>query len=202
MDILRLTPSSATIESNFNTAMSRSNSGYVTTVDFTGGWWTIDATMPNLPRHISDRYLAFIDDKRGNATRFQLILSKYSDSKSNYRGTITVVGTPSLGSSVAIETSNPQAVENEIILRRGDFIKFASTDKVYRVTEDIKSDLSGQATLRVSPNLITVPIANSNVIFRSVPFIVVMQSNSNSFTTNSKFRTQLNSLQFEEAFRT
>jgi hypothetical protein len=58
------------------------------------------------------------------------------------------------------------------ILKAGDYVKFASHEKVYMAVEDLNSDGSGSGTLTFEPPL-REDVANDTVLtYDNVPFFV------------------------------
>ena len=63
-------------------------------------------------------------------------------------------------------------------LKAGDFIKFASHDKVYMVVED-QSDIS-TGTLTIEPPL-TTSVSSSDIQFDNIPFTVYLTNDIQEF---------------------
>jgi hypothetical protein len=59
--------------------------------------------------------------------------------------------------------------------KAGDFIKFASHDKVYMVVSDVTSS-SNAATVTIEPPLTTALANDSAVTYDSVPFTVALKT--------------------------
>ena len=66
--------------------------------------------------------------------------------------------------------------------KAGDFLKFASHDKVYMVVADVTSS-SNAATVTIEPPLITALADNSIVTYDNVPFTVHLTNDVQDFGT-------------------
>ena len=64
--------------------------------------------------------------------------------------------------------------------KTGDFIKFASHNKVYMVVEDVTSS-SNAATVTIEPPLTTALADNSEVTYDNVPFTVFLTNDIQEF---------------------
>jgi len=64
--------------------------------------------------------------------------------------------------------------------KTGDFIKFASHDKVYMVVADVTSS-SNAATVTIEPPLITALADDSTVTYDNVPFTVHLTNDIQEF---------------------
>ena len=74
-----------------------------------------------------------------------------------------------------------QLMEMTGTLKAGDYIKFASHNKVYMVVADVTADGSNEATLTIEPPLITALADDSAVTYDNVPFTVHLTSDIQEF---------------------
>ena len=68
-------------------------------------------------------------------------------------------------------------------LKAGDFVKFASHNKVYMVVADATADGSNEATITIEPPLITALADDSVVTYDNVPFTVHLINDIQEFGT-------------------
>ena len=68
-------------------------------------------------------------------------------------------------------------------LKAGDFVKFASHNKVYMVVADATADGSNEATITIEPPLITALANDSAVTYDNVPFTVHLINDIQEFGT-------------------
>jgi hypothetical protein len=160
------------IKSIQNTIISKSVSGKKLARQIDGQRWGFTARIITAKR--SDVYgelMAFIVKQRSGKENFTIIPPEVEDA----RGTAS--GTPN-GTASAGATSITLAGTGTGTLKAGDFIKFASHDKVYMVVAD-QSDIS-TGTLTIEPPL-TTAITNSNIQFDNVPFTVHLTNDIQEF---------------------
>jgi hypothetical protein len=151
------------IKSIQNTIISKSVSGKKLARQIDGQRWGFTARIITAKR--SDVYgelMAFIVKQRSGKENFTIIPPEVEDA----RGTAS--GTPN-GTASAGATSITLGGSGTGTLKAGDFIKFASHDKVYMVVAD-QSDIS-TGSLTIEPPL-TTAITNSDIQFDNVPFTV------------------------------
>jgi hypothetical protein len=115
--------------------------------------------------------MAFMLKQRSGKENFTIIPPEIEDA------TGTASGTPN-GTASAGATSITLGGTGTGTLKAGDFIKFASHDKVYMVVED-QNDIS-TGTLTIEPPL-TTAITNSDIQYDNVPFTVYNTSDIQEF---------------------
>ena len=160
------------IKSIQNTIISKSVSGKKLARQIDGQRWGFTARVITAKR--SDVYgelMAFIVKQRSGKENFTIIPPEVEDA----RGTAS--GTPN-GTASAGATSITLAGTGIGTLKAGDFIKFASHDKVYMVVAD-QSDIS-TGSLTIEPPL-TTAITNSDIQFDNVPFTVHLTNDVQEF---------------------
>ena len=127
--------------------------------------------------------MAFIMKQRSGKENFTIIPPEIEDARGNETNTVLVNGSHAVGdTTIAMDghhNDNPHAFKS------GDFIKFASHDKVYMVVED-QSDIS-TGTLTIEPPL-TTSVSTSDIQFDNIPFTVYLTNDIQEFgvvgTTN------------------
>ena len=115
--------------------------------------------------------MAFIMKQRSGKENFTIVPPEIEDA----RGTAS--GTPN-GTASAGATSITLGGSGTGSLKAGDFIKFASHDKVYMVVED-QNDIS-TGTLTIEPPLRTA-VSSSDIQFDNVPFTVHLTNDIQEF---------------------
>ena len=160
------------IKSIQNTIISKSVSGKKLARQVDGQRWGFTAQIITAKR--SDVYgelMAFIVKQRSGKENFTIIPPEVEDA----RGTAS--GTPN-GTASAGATSITLGGSGTGTLKAGDFIKFASHDKVYMVVAD-QSDIS-TGSLTIEPPL-TTAITNSDITYDNVPFTVHLTNDIQEF---------------------
>jgi hypothetical protein len=160
------------IKSIQNTIISKSVSGKKLARQIDGQRWGFTARIITAKR--SDVYgelMAFIVKQRSGKENFTIIPPEVEDA----RGTAS--GTPN-GTASAGATSITLGGSGTGTLKAGDFIKFASHDKVYMVVAD-QSDIS-TGSLTIEPPL-TTAITNSDIQYDNVPFTVHLTNDIQEF---------------------
>ena len=160
------------IKSIQNTIISKSVSGKKLARQIDGQRWAFTIQIITAKR--SDVYgelMAFIVKQRSGKENFTIVPPEVEDA----RGTAS--GTPN-GTASAGATSITLGGSGTGTLKAGDFIKFASHDKVYMVVAD-QSDIS-TGTLTIEPPL-TTAITNSDIQYDNVPFTVHLTNDIQEF---------------------
>src|SRR6056300_1038033 len=160
------------IKSIQNTIISKSVSGKKLARQIDGQRWGFTAKIITAKR--SDVYgelMAFIVKQRSGKENFTIVPPEVEDA----RGTAS--GTPN-GTASAGATSITLGGSGTGTLKTGDFIKFASHDKVYMVVAD-QSDIS-TGTLTIEPPL-TTAITNSDITYDNVPFTAHLTNDIQEF---------------------
>ena len=160
------------IKSIQDTILSKSVSGKKLSRQIDGQRWAFTARIITAKR--SDVYgelMAFIVKQRSGKENFTIVPPEIEDA----RGTAS--GTPN-GTASAGATSITLAGTGTGTLKAGDFIKFASHDKVYMVVAD-QSDIS-TGSLTIEPPL-TTAVSSSDIQFDNVPFTVYLKNDIQDF---------------------
>lgn len=160
------------IKSIQNTIISKSQSGKKLARQIDGQRFGFTARIITAKR--SDVYgelMAFIIKQRSGKENFTIIPPEVEDA----RGTAS--GTPH-GTASAGATSITLGGTGTGTLKAGDFIKFASHDKIYMVVAD-QSDIS-TGSLTIEPPL-TTAVSSSNITYDNVPFTVHLTNDIQEF---------------------
>ena len=119
--------------------------------------------------------MAFIVKQRSGKENFTIIPPEVEDARGNVSGTVLVNGVH----AVADTTITVDAMTGT--LKAGDFIKFASHNKVYMVVADVTADGSNEATVTIEPPLLTALGNNEIVTYDNVPFTVHLTNDIQEF---------------------
>lgn len=114
--------------------------------------WEITLDFPTLNSVNGKSLFAFIMAHRGPTTSFDFALpSPLNNTTGTHVGTFNVnLGSASTGSSLTV---GGFALSATGLLKAGDFVQFSNHEKVYMITADVASDVSGNGTLNIMPPL-------------------------------------------------
>jgi hypothetical protein len=167
------------IKSIQNTIISKSDSGKKLARQIDGQRFAFTAQIIIGKR--SDVYgelMAFIMKQRSRKENFTIIPPEIEDARGNETGTVLVNGVHAVGdTTIAMDAF---ASDGAGRFKAGDFIKFASHDKVYMVVSDVTSS-SNAATVTIEPPLITALADDSVVTYDNVPFTVHLTNDVQEF---------------------
>ena len=166
------------IKSIQNTIISKSDSGKKLARQIDGQRFAFTAEIITAKR--SDVYgelMAFIIKQRSGKENFTIIPPEIEDARGNVSGTVLVNGSHTVGDT----TINIDGMTGT--LKAGDFVKFASHNKVYMVVADATADGSNEATITIEPPLITALADDSVVTYDNVPFTVHLINDIQEFGT-------------------
>ena len=122
--------------------------------------------------------MAFIIKQRSGKENFTIIPPEIEDARGSETGTVLVNGVHAVGdTTIAMDAF---AGDSAGRFKAGDFIKFASHDKVYMVVSDVTSS-SNAATVTIEPPLITALTDNSAVTYDNVSFTVHLTNDIQEF---------------------
>ena len=160
------------IKSIQNTIISKSVSGKKLSRQIDGQRWGFTAQIITAKR--SDVYgelMAFIVKQRSGKENFTIVPPEVEDA----RGTASGIPT---GTASAGDTSITLGGTGSGTLKAGDFIKFASHDKVYMVVAD-QNDIS-TGSLTIEPPL-TTAVSSSDIQYDNIPFTVHLTNDIQEF---------------------
>jgi len=167
------------IKSIQNTIISKSQSGKKLARQIDNQRFAFTARIITAKR--SDVYgdlMAFIVKQRSGKENFTIIPPEIEDARGSETGTVLVNGVHAVGdTTIAMDAF---AGDGAGRFKAGDFLKFASHDKVYMVVSDVTS-ASNAATVTIEPPLITALADDSAVTYDNVPFTVHLTSDIQEF---------------------
>ena len=167
------------IRSIQNTIISKSQSGKKLARQIDNQRFGFTARIITAKR--SDVYgelMAFIVKQRSGKENFTIIPPEIEDARGSETGSVLVNGVHAVGdTTIAMDAF---AGDGAGRFKAGDFLKFASHDKIYMVVSDVTSS-SNAATVTIEPPLITALADNSAVTYDNVPFTVHLTSDIQEF---------------------
>ena len=167
------------IKSIQNTIISKSQSGKKLARQIDNQRFGFTASIITAKR--SDVYgelMAFIIKQRSGKENFTIIPPEIEDARGTETGSVLVNGVHAVGdTTIAMDGF---AGDGAGRFKTGDFIKFASHDKVYMVVADVTSS-SNASTFTIEPPLITALADDSAVTYDNVPFTVHLTNDIQEF---------------------
>ena len=167
------------IKSIQNTLISKSDSGKRLVRQIDGQRFAFSVQIVTATR--SDVYgelMAFIMKQRSRKETFTIIPPEIEDARGNETNTVRVNGSHAVGdTTIAMDghhNDNPHAFKS------GDFIKFASHDKVYMIVADVQAS-SNASTVTIEPPLLQTVADDSIVTYDNVPFTVHLTNDIQEF---------------------
>ena len=122
--------------------------------------------------------MAFIIKQRSGKETFTITPPEIKNARGSETGTVLVNGVHAVGdTTIAMDAF---ASDGAGRFKTGDFIKFASHNKVYMVVADVTSS-SNAATVTIEPPLTTALADDSVVTYDSVPFTVFLTNDIQEF---------------------
>jgi len=122
--------------------------------------------------------MAFIVKQRSGKENFTIIPPEVEDARGNESGTVLVNGSHAVGdTTIALDGF---AGDGAGRFKAGDFLKFASHNKVYMVVADVTSS-SNASTVTIEPPLLQTLANDSVVTYDNVPFTVHLTNDIQEF---------------------
>jgi len=166
------------IKNNQTTIVSTSISGRRQARQLQNQRWEMTVSFPPMTRTNFAPIFAFINSQRGRKETFTYTPPIIDDALGTETGSVLVNGVHAVGdTTIAMDAF---AGDGAGRFKAGDYIKFASHDKVYMVVSDVTSS-SNAATVTIEPPLTTALADNSAVTYDSVPFTVALKNDVQEF---------------------
>ncbi len=167
------------IQSIQNTIISKSISGKKLSRTIDSQRWAFTASIITAKRSVVyGELMSFIIKQRSGKENFTIIPPEIEDARGSETGTVLVNGAQSAGdTTIAMDGF---AGDGAGRFKTGDFIKFASHNKVYMVVADVTSS-SNAATVTIEPPLVADIANDSAVTYDNVPFTVHLVNDMQSF---------------------
>tara|TARA_R100001443_G_scaffold12345_1_gene21887 strand:- start:2604 stop:3203 length:600 start_codon:yes stop_codon:yes gene_type:complete len=166
------------IKNNQTTIVSTSISGRRQARQLQNQRWEMTVSFPPMTRTNFAPIFAFVNSQRGRKESFTYTPPIIDDALGTETGSVLVNGVHAVGdTTIAMDAF---AGDGAGRFKAGDYIKFASHDKVYMVVSDVTSS-SNAATVTIEPPLTTALADNSAVTYDSVPFTVALKNDVQEF---------------------
>tara|TARA_Y100000004_G_C8930628_1_gene419753 strand:+ start:365 stop:988 length:624 start_codon:yes stop_codon:yes gene_type:complete len=135
--------------------------------EYEGAVWTATVTLPPMFREQAVEWQTFFMQLHGTKGTFLMGDPDAGSPRGTINNTIAVNGAHSIG---AYDITIDGADTGETIFEKGDYVQFNSgaTSQLHMIVEDIASDGSGNATLKVEPTL-KVALSNDATISYTNP---------------------------------
>tara|TARA_R100000231_G_scaffold46781_3_gene40220 strand:+ start:873 stop:1499 length:627 start_codon:yes stop_codon:yes gene_type:complete len=151
-------------------------------VQHEGEYWTTQISFPPMLKDKAAQIIAFLLQLRGRRGTFSIGDQDRKTIQGVATGTIRVNGASQTGNQVALDgfansTSN--------VFKAGDYIQINSF--LYMVTEDVTSNSSGEANVRIEPALrqgIETIADDATVVYSNTKTIMRLDSNETSWDTD------------------
>ena len=129
--------------------------------------WALTGRYNDLTRPEFAPIFAFVMSQEGGVQEFTVTPPVISDSSGTRTGTTQSLGAHAIGDTTITVDGGSGTI------KAGDFVKFASHDKVYMVTSDLTS---ATGVLNIQPGLIAAIPDNDVLTYNSVPFKVRLEN--------------------------
>jgi len=167
------------IKSIQNTIISKSQSGKKLARQIDGQRFGFTVRIITGTRtDVYGELMAFIVKQRSGKENFTISPPEIKNARGNETGTVLVNGVHAVGdTTIAVDA---HANDNPNAFKAGDFIKFASHDKVYMIVADVQAS-SNASTITIEPPLTTALADNSAVTYDNVAFTVHLTNDIQEF---------------------
>lgn len=194
-----IVPNSLNFGIKYNTQISVSPlSGSVQTVEIPGARWTAELTFSGLEAYEGRVLAAFIAEMRGSSGRFFLHDFSHAAPRgtASAPGAVTISGAGQTGNSVTTAGWN---ISQTGVLLPGDYVSF-DNNELKLVTQQVDTDISGNATITFDPPLRNPPSDASSVTLTECKTIMMLNNDENFWgATTSGLLTDI-SISCIEAF--
>jgi len=146
--------------------------------------WSATLNFPPLTQAEFRPIQAFIVQTKGPLNEFDIIIPTISESQSTVASSVVATidgdssGANQIGDS-SININTNQA--GQTVLKAGDVVRFQNHTKVYMVTTDTNTDLSGNATMNIEPPLLENTTHNESITTNNVPFRMILSNDVQEF---------------------
>ena len=147
-----------------------------------GEYWSATLQLPPMLKDNASQWLSFLLQLRGRRGTFKLGDQDRKTIQGVATGTISVNGAGQTGNQVALDGF---AVSTNNVFKAGDYIQINSY--LYMVTEDVNSNASGEADVKIEPSLRSglETIADDDlVIYTNTTTLMRLDSNEVAWDTD------------------
>lgn len=141
----------------------------------TGGRWRADYTLPKMNARQAGPWMAFLDQCEGMANTF----NAYDPDRQRPLGAGT--GTPLVksGSQTGSSLTTDGWTSSTLVLKAGDY--FSVNNELKRVTADVTSDGSGNATVTFKPALRSSPADDAPLTLTRPTCTMILEGDNQGF---------------------
>lgn len=163
------------LQSQHNNVMSETVSGRMQVRTIGGQRWSFTARYNPMTRAEFQPVFAFVMSQQGRLGTFTIVPPVIGSASGDVSGTALVNATTAAGAtSVSIDGFTGT-------IKAGDFIKFASHNKVYMVT----ADRAGAGSVTIEPPLFSAVTDNEAITYDNVPFTMRLNNDIQSYSLSS-----------------
>ena len=175
-------PNSLSLQDNRPSLINQSVSGKRVTRKYGSQYFTLEVSLPPLQKSDAMTVFSFLKQQENAFDKFDYQYPIINTGVNRTQTDIKADGAHSVGDSTIALKNFDTSTSN--VLKAGDVIKFSGHDKIYMVTADLTSDSSGDATVSISPSIIST-LANNEAVTVDQPNFKVYLDSDILFTTNS-----------------
>jgi len=147
-----------------------------------GEYWSATVQLPPMLKNNASQWLAFLLQLRGRRGTFKLGDQDRKTIQGVATGTIRVNGASQTGNQVALDGF---AVSTNNVFKAGDYIQINSY--LYMVTEDVNSNGSGEADVKIEPSLrsgLETIADDDTVLYTNTTTLMRLDSNEVAWDTD------------------
>ena len=147
-----------------------------------GEYWSATVQLPPMLKNNASQWLAFLLQLRGRRGTFKLGDQDRKTIQGVATGTIRVNGASQTGNQVALDGF---ALSTNNVFKAGDYIQINSY--LYMVTEDVNSNGSGEADVKIEPSLrsgLETIADDDTVLYTNTTTLMRLDSNEVAWDTD------------------
>jgi hypothetical protein len=180
------TPSFQAVNFKINTPTitSETNSGKIRRVGYGHSYYTMEAKYPSLTASQLGEVTGFVATAMGSLFSFEIVIPELSYTKASNTSANNAATSANIAVGQRWANLASVGVNNTIILKAGDFLKFKNHSKVYMVTQDVTTSGSGTANVQFSGSAVSSIPSGTQIITNSVPFTMILDSPEQQFESS------------------
>tara|TARA_R100001440_G_scaffold52125_1_gene72022 strand:- start:1797 stop:2399 length:603 start_codon:yes stop_codon:yes gene_type:complete len=175
-------PSSLSLQDVRPNLINQSVSGKRVTRKYGSQYYLLDISLPPLSKDDAMDVFAFLKKQQNSFDKFDFTYPITNRGANRTQTDIVVNGSHSVGDNTIALSGFDASTSN--VLKAGDLIKFANHTKIYMVEADLTSDSSGNATVTISPSIIST-LANGEAVTVDQPNFKVYLDSDVLYTTDA-----------------
>ena len=139
-----------------------------------GQYWSFTVSMPPMKQAAAQPIFAFLQKQKGAYENFTIQYPFENLGSDKAQTDIAVNGSHTAADSTIAMDGFTASTGG--VLKAGDLIKFANHTKIYMVQDDVTSNGSGEATVSISPGIVSSLANDEAVTVNSVSFTVYLST--------------------------